>query len=254
MGAAPDVNREPPLVEGRETPHADRPRELDTMRTPRSRAALFAAGAAALTLSVSCSEPGATSADAGVRPSAASSSPGNTNTSTQPPARTPVAPVAKPTASAAPPAAKSMKNAKAVPGRSAGAPKTQAIVLNSLPGSSAARCAIVGNARDVRAGGLAGGNFAEMRTQYAKQARTKAQPEVSMYVIPQTVGSLKGVSVTVAPVRAKGATRTYTSSAAETAGDWRYYRVNMTIPSPGSWRISATSGSDKGCFQISFGR
>ena len=39
----------------------------------------------------------------------------------------------------------------------------------------------------MRAGTLAIGNFVDMRKSNSAQAKTKAQPEVSMYVIPQTV-------------------------------------------------------------------
>ena len=105
----------------------------------------------------------------------------------------------------------------------------------------------------MRAGTLAIGNFVDMRKSYTAQAKTKAQPEVSMYVIPQHVKPESGVSVVLESLQGKGR-RTVKVSSAQTAGDWRYYRVNVTIPSPGSWRIVAESGPDKGCFEVTFRR
>jgi hypothetical protein len=133
------------------------------------------------------------------------------------------------------------------------APVTQAAVLENLSGSSAPGCAVVGQKADVRAGALAIGSFVDMRKSYAAQAKTKAQPEISMYVIPQHVKPESGVSVLLESLQGKGR-RTAKASVAQTAGDWRYYRVNLAVPAAGSWRITAVSGGDRGCFEVTFGR
>ena len=102
-------------------------------------------------------------------------------------------------------------------------PETQSAVLENLPGSPSPGCAVVGERSDVRAGTLAIGNFVDMRKTYSAQAKTKEQPEVSMYVIPRQVKPDSGVSVLLESLQGKGR-RTVRVSSAQTAGEWRYYR------------------------------
>jgi hypothetical protein len=132
-------------------------------------------------------------------------------------------------------------------------PGTQTAVLENLAGSTGSGCAVVGGKSDVRAGSLAIGNFVDMRRSYTVQARDKSQPEVSMYVIPQHVKPEAGVSVLLESLQGKGR-RTVRVSSAQTAGDWRYYQVNVAVPASGPWRITAVSGNDRGCFEVTFGR
>lgn len=237
------------------------------MRSIQSQAALILAVAAMMTCSVACSQPrtasSAPSSGSVVTTSAAAQSSAGRSVGPSSAATKPAATAGSQTASssrdgaqtsgAKKSASKTQGHQSTEPSSGSSGPETQEAVLQSLPGTSSAQCAVVGGKSDMRAGTLAAGNFAEMRKQYASQAKTKAQPQVSMYVIPQDVSRLTGVSVTLDPLNAKAKSRTFKTDAVNTADEWRYYRVDLTVPSPGTWRMTAVSGKDKGCFEVTFG-
>ena len=128
---------------------------------------------------------------------------------------------------------------------------SQKSVLDSLPGSTGSSCVQVGSQRDVRSGGVAVGNFADARKQYASQPG-KEQPEVTMYVIPSSTAATKA-TIQLAPVGHAGTTKTFSTSSVQKADEWNYFSVAMTVPSAGSWRLTATAGKDTGCFVVTFG-
>jgi hypothetical protein len=128
---------------------------------------------------------------------------------------------------------------------------SQKSVLDSLPGSTGSSCVQVGSQRDVRSGGVAVGNFADARKQYASQPG-KEQPAVTMYVIPSSTAATKA-TIQLAPVGHAGTTKTFSTSSVQKADEWNYFSVAMTVPSAGSWRLTATAGKDTGCFVVTFG-
>jgi hypothetical protein len=144
------------------------------------------------------------------------------------------------------------------PGSTTGRPSTtgspgsgQAAVLDTLPGSSGAGCVSVGNRTDVRSGPIGMGNFAQQRAAYRAAKGGAAGQPLFFYVIPtQLPGST--VSVTMTPVSAHGDSRTIHAGSAQQAGRWTYFPVSVTYPAPGTWRIVATAGSERGCFLVSF--
>lgn len=133
-------------------------------------------------------------------------------------------------------------------------PDNQTTVLESLSGSSSPRCAPVGKRTDVRSGRIAIGNFATARKQYKKEAPSKEQPEVFLYVIPEHSKKMRNLTLTVKPITGEGKSRTIKSNSVEQAEMWNYYAVNLPISAPGSYRLTAVSGADKGCFEVRFSR
>lgn len=131
------------------------------------------------------------------------------------------------------------------------APKTQGLVLDKLPGSKANACVSVGSQRDVTSGTIAMGNFQTARKSYKSQHGHSEQPTVNLYVIPMH-RSMPGVRITMTPIKAKGKTRTIKSTDVEQADIWSYYGVQLPVPSAGTWRLTVTSGADRGCFNVSF--
>ncbi len=138
--------------------------------------------------------------------------------------------------------------ATAPPSEAADRPGRQDSALQRLPGSSKTGCVAVGTQRDVRSGELAAGNFADARAAF-KASPTSAFP---LYVIPADVSDEKAtLSVTLAQRDGSGAV-TVRSSSTETADRFKYHLVQLTVPSAGDWRITATSGSAKGCWDVTF--
>lgn len=133
-------------------------------------------------------------------------------------------------------------------------PATQNQVLSSLPGSSSPKCVEVEDNRDARAGGIAAGNFQAARKQYTREASTKEQPRIFLYVIPEHVEKDNGVRIELTSLTGSGETHTVKSSSFERAEQWRYYSVHVPIPAPGKWRMQIASGADKGCFDVRFSR
>ena len=56
----------------------------------------------------------------------------------------------------------------------------------------------------------------------------------------QSAGSAKPVSVT--------------STDVEQADAWSYYAVQAPVSAPGTYRVTAVSGADRGCFTVTFSR
>lgn len=132
------------------------------------------------------------------------------------------------------------------------APKTQDLVLNKLPGNSkASTCVTVGSQRDVTSGAIAMGNFQMARKSYKSQHGHSQQPTVNLYVIPKH-RSMPGVRITMTPTTGKGKARTIKSKSVEQADVWKYYGIQLPVPSSGTWRLTVTSGADRGCFNVNF--
>lgn len=131
-------------------------------------------------------------------------------------------------------------------------PKTQTSILKKFPGSTkSSTCVTVGSRHDVTSGTVAMGNFQTAAKLYKAQVKKSQTPLVSLYVIP-THRSMPGVQITMTPVNAKGKSRTINSKEIEPADIWQYYSVHLPISSPGSWRLKVSSGSDSGCFDVTF--
>lgn len=133
-------------------------------------------------------------------------------------------------------------------------PANQAAVLNSLPGSTKQNsCQVVGDQRDVRSGTIAAGNFAVARQQYSKLASPSHRTaQVFLYIIPQRASSMSGVTLRMTPLSGSGKSTVTTVKTVDTANDWRYYSAELNVPGPGKWRLSAASGPNAGCFDVTF--
>ncbi len=125
------------------------------------------------------------------------------------------------------------------------------MVLDKLPGTTKSdACVTVGTKRDVTSGTIAMGNFKTARTLYASQ-HGKAKRTVNLYVIPKH-RSMPGVHISMKSTSGNGGTRTVTSKDVEPADIWKYYSVHLPVPAPGTWRLDVRSGSDQGCFIVTF--
>jgi hypothetical protein len=127
----------------------------------------------------------------------------------------------------------------------------QQAVLDALPGSKVAGCVAVGTHTDLRSGTIAAGNFAVARKQYTSTVHKTEVPEVFLYVIPEDTKSMSSVKVTVDPM-GSGVTRTVTSKSVQQADQWRYFAVNVPVHAPGSYRLTMQSGTNTGCFEVTF--
>ena len=137
------------------------------------------------------------------------------------------------------------------PGHEPDAQTNQVTVLNSLPGSSAGSCAVVGSHTDLRAGSVAAGNFATAKKQYASTVGKTEVPSVSLYVIPQNAKAMDSVTITVDP-RGAGVTKKVTSKSIGQADAWSFYAVTLPVPAAGSYRLTVVAGINHGCFDVTF--
>ncbi len=125
----------------------------------------------------------------------------------------------------------------------------QGTVLNSLPGSSSTSCVEVASHSTVRAHTIAAGDFVAARRAYRQGGSGSSTP--TFQVIPEHSRSMREAVVTVDPLNG-GGTRTVRSRAINTAGDVKYYSVDIPIAAPGNYRLTMRSGDDSGCFLTSF--
>lgn len=95
------------------------------------------------------------------------------------------------------------------------------------------------------------GNFRTAQKSYKSQHGHSQLPTVSLYVIP-THRSMPGVRITMTPTTTKGTARTITSKSVQQADVWEYYAVQLPVPAAGTWRLKVSSGTDHGCFDVTF--
>ena len=130
----------------------------------------------------------------------------------------------------------------------------QTTVLDRLPGTASDECARVGDARDLRAGSMAAGNFAKARSDF-RRLRGEQGPgaPVSLYWIPEHADDmLSGLTLTMQRIGDPSTARTITQRSFGTADPWKYYLTEVVIPKPGAWRFEASTDRDNGCFEVTF--
>jgi hypothetical protein len=131
----------------------------------------------------------------------------------------------------------------------------QTSVLNSLPGKPSTSCVQVGAHTDLRVGNVAAGNFVNARKSFTSQFGKTEVPYVFLYLIPRHAASLHKATVTIDPVgQAATATKTITSTDVEDAEQWQYFALNVPVPNPGAYRLTMKSGTDTGCFEVTFSK
>jgi hypothetical protein len=134
-------------------------------------------------------------------------------------------------------------------------PSSQEEVLGTLPGDASGACVAADGQRDVRSGGIGAGTFTEAVDDYADTA--DGQNLVSLHWIPAHADGLTGLTVRGTQITGGNSTfvseQSTVSELVDESGQWRYYYItNFEIPSPGLWRLEATSGVDTGCFTVTF--
>lgn len=124
----------------------------------------------------------------------------------------------------------------------------QTDVLGNLPGSTKPGCVRVGRkARDVRSGDMAAGPFDAARTEYVPTKAKKRR--VSLYFIPTHTDGLKTIAVHGRQA-GSGATFDETSDSVADAESFKYFAMELDLPRPGRWTISANTGRDNGCWIV----
>lgn len=130
---------------------------------------------------------------------------------------------------------------------------TQTGAFHGMPGSSAYRCVRVGDHRDVRSGGFLAGNFgADQQLFAAAYQQAQRHTEVKIYWIPLHVGHMSVLAVQATLLPGRTVTRTYHQDQVATAGGDVFYPSGVPIPVPGTWKLVATAGRNRGCFIVTF--
>lgn len=170
---------------------------------------------------------------------AASSSTGAVTDGTKTPGpdmQTPVDPTDVPAPETAPPVQPTNQ-----PGR-------QDSVLDTLPGEEKSGCVEVGSQRDVRSGSMAAGNFADARALFSGSPATA----LPFYFIPIDLSGDPELVVELKQLDGSASDK-IRSSQIQTADEWRYYPVMITIPNAGKWEIKASAGAaSSGCWVAAF--
>lgn len=137
------------------------------------------------------------------------------------------------------------------PGRDPATPVNQAAVLTSLPGSAKVTCAQVGSNRDLRSGSIGMGNFQNARHDFSSQLGHTEVPQLNMYIIPEHTKHLTSATVRVAPT-GSGKPSIVRTNQVEDAEPYQYFALVLPIAHAGTYRLTVTSGTDTGCFIVSF--
>jgi hypothetical protein len=127
---------------------------------------------------------------------------------------------------------------------------TQTRDFRGLPGSVAYRCVEVGNHGDVRSGGFVAGNFRSARENFASVF--KQLKEVKIYWVPLHVGTMPTLTVRETHVGFPHTIRTTTWRGVAANPGVVFYPSATPIPVPGTWRLMASAGPNRGCFVVTF--
>ena len=141
-----------------------------------------------------------------------------------------------------------MEDDKGAPG-TVDAKGRQSFLFKRIPGNTTGACQNVGKERDVKSGGFVGGSFADARKSYGKKQAGKKPNQVRLYWIPEHSKPMRGVTVTATSA---GDTVKITQREVADAEQWQFYDTVITLPHRGTWKFTASSGPDKGCFVATF--
>ncbi len=129
---------------------------------------------------------------------------------------------------------------------------TQTSIFRDATGSPADKCVRVDDHRDVRSGGFLAGNFAADEQLYVgTQQQTQMPKATKIYWIPLHVGHMPELVVQATLLSGHAHTRAYQDQVAAGSGHVFYPSV-VPIPVPGTWKLVAIAGSNKGCFIVTF--
>lgn len=123
----------------------------------------------------------------------------------------------------------------------------QESVLVNLPGPATQRCVAVGNERSVRSGSMAAGPFDEARASY--KAGTPETQTLHFYFIPEQSKKMPGITVTMKH-EDTGKVVTVRQKRWADADEFRFYDIETGLPRGGTWRITAVTGPDRGCWTV----
>jgi hypothetical protein len=134
----------------------------------------------------------------------------------------------------------------------------QADAFRHVPGSSSYRCVRVGHYRDVRSGGFLAGPFGvgeQLFAQFYRQYGLRS--EVKVYWIPLNVDHMSALTVHVTLLAARSVSRTVELTQVATAQlaagiNIVFYPSAIPIPLPGTWELTASAGTNRGCFIVTF--
>ncbi|TIC81853.1 hypothetical protein [Nocardioides sp. GY 10127] len=126
------------------------------------------------------------------------------------------------------------------------AEKKQAKTLANIAGSSAERCMATTGKDNVRSGGLAAGSFSDAVAAW-KDTYTDNGRTLSLYVVPGTVAKNE---LTMTATQSGEPTDTVTVDKPASIEGYRYYSVDITLASPGTWTLRATAGEATGCWIV----
>jgi hypothetical protein len=127
----------------------------------------------------------------------------------------------------------------------------QTAAFRGAPGSAANRCVAVGHHRNARSGEFLAGPFGVDEQGYTAGYRQGVRPSaVKIYWVPLHVDHMSALTVQETLAGGPTITRTYTLLGATRS--FVFYSTGVPIPEPGTWKLLATAGQNKGCFIVSF--
>jgi hypothetical protein len=127
----------------------------------------------------------------------------------------------------------------------------QTAAFRGAPGSATKGCVAVGHHRSVRSGDFLAGPFGADQQGYTGEYRNGLRPSaVKIYWFPLHVDHMSVLTVRATLVGGPTLTRTYTLVGAYER--FVFYSTGVPIPEPGTWKLLASAGQNKGCFIVSF--
>ena len=94
-------------------------------------------------------------------------------------------------------------------------------------------------------------DFQAARRQYAQRGRASSA-KVDLSIIPEHAQHLSAATVRVTPPGSRPTSTVRTTNIA-VAEPYRYFALVLPVAGPGTYQLRVTSGSDRGCFSVSFG-
>lgn len=138
----------------------------------------------------------------------------------------------------------------------------QAGIFHHTPGVADYKCIHVDkytdpqedNTVDLRSGGFVAGDFARSQQNFASgYGDPTDHTGVKIYWIPLHAKHMPGLTVHATRISGTKITRTMHQNNVAWGSDGRlFYPSGVPIPQPGTWKLVAAAGQDKGCFIVTF--
>lgn len=107
---------------------------------------------------------------------------------------------------------------------------------------------------DLQSGGFVAGNFLASKQDFANSYPHNLDTGVKIYWFPRHTDQMEPLTVEATRITGEqlSSSAQFSDVVRPSGGGALFYPSGVPIPEPGTWKLVATAGPDKGCFIVTF--